>query len=146
MENRISHVQAPKVGADMPSICRDPQEVLSHMQLRGAVDIRLQELSTREARFYAMKDDREIAHANIYFVSSDLYEGPSAFIVDFSVDESVRSEGYGSGFLRAVVENLGRRGCCEVFYRMRNPKEDTRDICEESGFKRDGLEYRVDYV
>ena len=91
------------------------------------------------------KDGEAIAgSAFIFYHPAPMYGRPYAMLEDMVVDERVRGKGVGSNLMEKVIELAGKRRCYKIIFNSGFDREKIHQFYEKIGFKKWGLEFRMD--
>lgn len=100
---------------------------------------------TMYLRISAQENGMEIGHAFLYFIRNNLHEQPYAYLEDVFVVEQFRSQGTGTILLREIMDEARMRGCYKIIATSRTERQFIHDWYEKFGFKKYGLEFRLDF-
>jgi len=98
-----------------------------------------------EAMRISVKEGKqEIGRAFLYIIYNNLHPGAYAYLEDVFVEEKFRREGVGIKILRTAQEEAMNRGCYKLVATSRFSRRDVHEFYERFGFKRHGVEFRMD--
>ncbi|MCC6002773.1 MAG: GNAT family N-acetyltransferase [Thermofilum sp.] len=103
-------------------------------------------VSTRGFRLSLKVDGEEVAHCYIYLVKNDLHDKPYALLEDVYVEEAHRGKGIGRRLVLEAIELAKRQNCYKMIATSRFGREALHEWYEKLGFRRHGLEFRIDFA
>jgi len=109
------------------------------------MEIQQKEVHSYGIKFYVMDEQKEVARAYLYLLTNDLHTEPFGFMEDVFVDESFRGKGYGTFLVENIIEEAKAKGCYKLICTSRYGKDKVHDLYEKLGFKKQGLEFRIDF-
>ncbi len=95
-------------------------------------------------KFFVKKDGREAGRAFLYFIKNDLHNEVYGLIEDVFVDEEFRHQGLGSELLNKLLTEAKNRKCYKILATSRNERKGVHSWYEKFGFKKHGVELRLD--
>lgn len=96
-------------------------------------------------RISIVEDDRELGRAWLYIMKNNLHEKPFGFLEDVFVDMDSRKKGIGRELIETALEEAKGRGCYKIICTSRFEKEEVHDWYERVGFRKYGVEFRMDF-
>ena len=109
------------------------------------MEIKNKEINAKGIKFYAEKDNKEVARAYLYLMNNDLHDEPFGFMEDVFVDESLRGQGIGSKLVTKLIKEAKNQGCYKLICTSRYEKPRVHSLYEKIGFKDWGKEFRIDF-
>lgn len=104
-----------------------------------------QEFVTPAIKITVEKDGAVVGRAYLYMLQNNLHTDPYGFIEDVFVDEHQRGQGVGNELLRGVIAEAKARGCYKLVGTSRFEREAVHVWYEKLGFKKYGVEFRMDF-
>ena len=102
-------------------------------------------LAAEGIRFSIAEQGREVAHAYLYIMHNDLHQQPFGLMEDVYVEEQHRAGGFGTQVLEALIAEAQERGCYKLIGTSRFERPRVHELYERLGFRKQGLEFRVDF-
>jgi GNAT superfamily N-acetyltransferase len=96
-------------------------------------------------RFSVKVYGREIGRAFLYILQNNLHKEPFGYLEDVYIDEDLRGKGIGTKLLNEVIEEARNRGCYKIVATSRYFREEVHKLYERLGFKKQGIEFRLDF-
>ena len=109
------------------------------------MEIRKRTIMVKGIRFYREVDGKEVGRAFLYILHNDLHKEPFGYLEDVYVDENFRREGICTKLLNEVIEEAKKRECYKIVATSRYIREDVHKLYERLGFKKQGIEFRLDF-
>jgi|SRR3989344_7774878 len=100
---------------------------------------------TKGIKIVAEDNGRVVGRASLYLIYNDLHKQPYGLLEDVFVDEASRGEKLGTKLLEAVMKEAKERGCYKLIGTSRNERNKVHDWYEKIGFKKYGIEFRMDF-
>lgn len=97
-------------------------------------------------RITVQEEGKEIGRAWLYILKNDLHEEPFGLLEDVFVVEEYRSKGIGRKLLKASIGEAKNQKCYKLICTSRFGKEEVHAWYEQQGFKRHGMEFRMDFI
>lgn len=85
-----------------------------------------------------------IATGVIYLIQVPIRGVPYAFLEGIVVDESLRGKGLGTEFFKEILAVCKHLNCYKILFTSGADREDAHRFYEKLGFKKWGLEFRMD--
>ena len=92
----------------------------------------------------AKENNQVVATATLYYIEVAIRNKPYALLEGLVVDEKHRGHGVGSDFFKKCIEVAREKGCYKMIFTSGTDRVDAHKFYEKSGFKRWGLEFRMD--
>ncbi len=96
-------------------------------------------------KFILEEGGKRIGSAYVYLIRNDLHPAPYGLLENVCIEAEYRGQGYGSQLVRAIVAEAKARGCYKLIGTSRSAKEDVHAFYEQLGFKKYGVEFRIDF-
>lgn len=92
------------------------------------------------------KDDQNnvVSTAAIYYIEVPVRNRPYAFLEGLVVDESARGQGIGTKMFNKILELARAKNCYKIIFTSGTDRTDAHKFYEKNGFKKWGLEFRMD--
>lgn len=94
----------------------------------------------------AQENGQEVGRAWLYILYNDLHKEPYGLLEDVFVDESQRGNGLGTELVEKAVNEAKKIGCYKVICTSRFGREKLHVWYEKLGFKKHGVEFRMDFI
>ncbi len=89
-------------------------------------------------------DGKVIATGVIYLIQVPIRGVPYAFLEGIVVDKSLRGKGFGTEFFKEILAVCKHLNCYKILFTSGADREDAHRFYEKLGFKKWGLEFRMD--
>ncbi len=89
-------------------------------------------------------DGMVIATATIYYIDVAIRTRPYAYLEGLVVDETKRGQGIGTEFFKKCIDVARQKACYKMVFTSGASRADAHVFYEKMGFKRWGLEFRMD--
>jgi len=109
------------------------------------MEIKKKAIKGKGIKFFIEVDGKKVGRAFLYILYNDLHKEPFGFLEDVYVDESLRGRGVGTQLLDKVINEARRKGCYKIIATSRYSRERVHKLYERLGFKRQGIEFRIDF-
>lgn len=96
-------------------------------------------------RFSVQTENGEVGHAYLYLIRNDLHEEPYGLMEDVFVDDAFRGHGYGTGLVKALIEEARERKCYKLIGQSRYGKDRVHELYQALGFTDHGKNFRIDF-
>ena len=101
-------------------------------------------VETKGVRISVKENRKEIGRCFIYLIKNDLHKEPYALLEDVFVDEEYRKKGIGTQLVKRAIELAKKLNCYKIIATSRFERENLHEWYQELGFKKHGLEFRID--
>lgn len=85
-----------------------------------------------------------VATATIYLIQVAIRNKPYALLEGLVVDENFRGKGVGTKFFEEIISICKYLKCYKIIFTSGQDREDAHKFYEKLGFKKWGLEFRMD--
>ena len=92
------------------------------------------------------EDGKEVGRVRLYILKNDVHEAPFGFLEYVIVDEAYKGKGIGTVLVKEVIKMAKEKGCYKIICASRFGKEDIHTWYEKLGFKKHGVEFRMDFI
>ena len=92
----------------------------------------------------ARKDNDVVATATIYYIEVAVRARPYALLEGLVVDKSHRGHGIGTALFEKCIEIARGKNCYKMIFTSGTDRPDAHKLYEKLGFKKWGLEFRMD--
>lgn len=92
----------------------------------------------------AKENGQIFATASIYYIQVAARGRPYALLEGLVVDEKQRGHGIGTAFFKKCIEIVKSKNCYKMIFTSGNDRPDAHKFYEKLGFKKWGLEFRMD--
>lgn len=92
----------------------------------------------------AKSDNQVVATATIYYIQVAARGKPYALLEGLVVDEKQRGHGIGTAFFKKCIDIARQKNCYKMIFTSGNDRKDAHKFYEKLGFKKWGLEFRMD--
>jgi GNAT superfamily N-acetyltransferase len=89
--------------------------------------------------------DSQVARAYLYILTNSLHKEPFGFLEDVFVEEGKRGKGTGTKIVEAAIAEAKKLGCYKLIGTSRDSKPEVHRFYERLGFKKHGVELRIDF-
>jgi len=107
-------------------------------------EIKVVELTSKGFRFEYLVDGKVAGRAFLFLIYNDLHPKPYGLLEDVFVEEEFRGQGIGKSLVKAVIEKAKEAGCYKLIATSRFERENVHKLYESLGFKKWGIEFRID--
>lgn len=90
------------------------------------------------------KDGKVVATGVIYLIQVPIRGVPYAFLEGIVVDENLRGKGLGTEFFKEILAICKYLKCYKILFTSGTDREGAHRFYEKLGFKKWGLEFRMD--
>ncbi len=104
-----------------------------------------QEIKTKGIKVSLFDCSKEIARAFVFLIKNDLHEKPYGLLEDVFVLEEYRGKGLGKKIVKHAIEAAKAEGCYKLIATARFSKDWLVPFYEGLGFKKWGVEFRMDF-
>jgi GNAT superfamily N-acetyltransferase len=94
----------------------------------------------------AQENGQEVGRVWLYILYNDLHKEPYGWLEDVFVDESERGNGLGTELVQSAIGEARKIGCYKVICASRFSREQIHVWYEKIGFKKHGVEFRMDLI
>lgn len=91
------------------------------------------------------ENGKVMGRAHMYLIKNDLHEEPYGLLEDVFVKEEFRGRGLGTKLTQAVIDEAKARRCYKLIATSRESREAVHKLYEKLGFKKYGIEFRMDF-
>ncbi len=102
-------------------------------------------LQSKAIKIIAEENGKIAGRAYLYLIYNDLHEYPYGLLEDVFVEEEFRSVGVGTKLVQAVIEEAKNQKCYKLIATSRESREGVHNWYEKIGFKKYGIEFRMDF-
>lgn len=95
-------------------------------------------------KIIATDNGRVLGRAYLYLIYNDLHQEPYGLAEDVFVENSERGKGVGTELVKAIIAEAREQKCYKLIGTSRDSRGDVHDWYESLGFKRYGVEFRMD--
>lgn len=92
----------------------------------------------------AKTNGQTIATATLYYIAVAARNSHYALLEGLVVNQSQRGKGCGTEFFKKCIETAKAKGCYKIIFTSGTDRTDAHKFYEKNGFKRWGLEFRMD--
>lgn len=92
------------------------------------------------------EDGREVGRVRLYILKNDVHEAPFGFLEYVIIDEAYKGKGLGTILVKKVIELAKEEGCYKLICTSRLGKQEIHSWYEKLGFKKHGIEFRMDLI
>lgn len=112
----------------------------------GAKDALEKQLADETCDILVARDEsgKAFATAAIYYIEVPVRSRPYAFLEGLVVDESTRGQGVGTKMFEKILELAKAHNCYKILFTSGADRNDAHKLYEKLGFKKWGLEFRMD--
>jgi len=96
-------------------------------------------------RLSSSENGKEIARAYVYILTNSLHQEPFGFLEDVFVEEKYRGGGVGTEIIKQAIKAAKEAGCYKLIGTSRNERPKVHSLYEKIGFKKYGVEFRMDF-
>jgi len=96
-------------------------------------------------KFTVEENGKEVGRASLYVLWNDLHQEPYGLLEDVFVDEVCRGKGYGRELVHAVIDEGKKINCYKLIATSRESRTEVHAMYEKYGFKKYGLEFRINF-
>ncbi len=94
----------------------------------------------------ARENSQEVGRVRLYIIYNDVHKEPVGLLEDVFVDESQRGSGLGTKLVESAIDEAKKIGCYKVICTSRFGREKLHAWYEKLGFKKHGVEFRMDFI
>ena len=100
---------------------------------------------------YAVKitvqdNEKEVGRVWLYVLQNNTHKEPYGLLADIIIDEQYRGGGWGTKLVQEAIEEAKKIGCYKIIATTRNSREVVCAWYEKFGFKKYGVEFRMDLI
>lgn len=108
------------------------------------MEIKKKTMKVKGLRFSVIIKNKEVGRASLYILINDLHERPFGFLEDLHVDKSQRRKGIATQLLNQVIGEAKEKRCYKIVATSRYDRPEVHKLYERLGFKKQGIEFRLD--
>lgn len=95
-------------------------------------------------RFEVKEANKVVGRAFLYIIKNDLHKKPYGLLEDLFVEEEYRGEGLGKKLLLLVITEAKKQKLYKLIGTSRKERKSVHKFYVKYGFKKYGLEFRMD--
>ncbi len=92
----------------------------------------------------AKDGEKIVGTATIYYIQVAIRAKPYAFLEGLVIDKSTRGKGYGTKLFEKCIDFARQKNCYKMIFTSGTDRQDAHKFYEKLGFKKWGLEFRMD--
>lgn len=92
----------------------------------------------------AKVNDEIVGTATIFYLKNPAHGKPYAFLEGVVVDEKSRKRGIGTALSQKAIDRVRQKNCYKIIFTAGMDRADIHKFYEDLGFKKWGLEFRMD--
>lgn len=100
--------------------------------------------TSKAIKIEILEGKKSVARAYLYLIKNDLNKKPYGLMEDVFVDESLRGQGIGSKLILEVVKEA-KKNCYKLIATSRFSRPKVHKLYHRFGFKKHGVEFRMDF-
>lgn len=93
----------------------------------------------------AKEDGKEVGVVFLYIIFNSVHKEPCGFLEYVIVDDKYQGKGIGTKLVKEVMIEAKARGCYKLIACSRDGKDAIHAWYEKLGFKKHGVEFRMDF-
>ena len=97
-------------------------------------------------RVSVSENEQEIGRLWLYILYNNLHKEPYGLLEDVFVEENHRAKGVGKKLVQSAIEEAKKIGCYKLIANTRSSREVVCAWYEKFGFKKHGVEFRMDLI
>jgi len=102
-------------------------------------------IKSEAIKITAEENGKVMGRAFLYLIKNDLHDKPYGLLEDVFVEEEARGGGLGTKLVQAVIDEVKVHGCYKLIATSRESREGVHNWYEKIGFKKYGIEFRMDF-
>ena len=111
----------------------------------NAKDVLEKQLADESCEILVAVDEGKIVGTfAIYYIEVPARGGPYAFLEGLVVDSTTRGKGIGTKMFEEIIKICRAKNCYKLLFTSGADREDAHKLYEKLGFKKWGLEFRMD--
>lgn len=99
---------------------------------------------SRAIKFEVRRGNKTIGRVYLYMIKNDLHKQSYGLVEDLFVDEAMRKQGMGKMLLQATIMEARKKRLYKLVITSRMARTEVHAFYERHGFKKYGLEFRMD--
>jgi len=92
----------------------------------------------------AKENGTVLSSALLFYLLIPAHGKPYALLEGMVVDKNIRGKGVGTALMKKIIAVAGEKGCYKINFTSGKDRADTHKFYENLGFKKWGLEFRMD--
>ena len=92
----------------------------------------------------AKVENKVVGTGTIFYLASPAHGKPYAFLEGIVVDENHRGKGIGTALSKKIIDLARQKNCHKIIFTSGMDRADIHKFYENLGFKKWGLEFRMD--
>lgn len=102
-------------------------------------------IASQDCNVVVAKENGKIVGSGlIFYLKNPGHDKPYAYLEGIVVDEKMRGHGIGTALSHKVIELAKKKGCYKIIFTSGLDRADIHKFYENLGFKKWGLEFRMD--
>lgn len=99
---------------------------------------------TEAFKLEAMDNEKQVGWVYLYIIKNDLHEKPYGLMENLYINEDCRGKGMGGGLVDALIDLAKKQGCYKLIGTSRESNQVAHKLYEKKGFRKHGVEFRMD--
>ncbi|MCL5666325.1 MAG: GNAT family N-acetyltransferase [Patescibacteria group bacterium] len=91
-------------------------------------------------------EGKEIGRVFLYLIKNDLHKKPYGLVEDLFVEKEYRSQGLGTRLVKEAIKLAKKKKCYKLIATSRTGNSGLHKWYQKLGFKKHGVEFRINYV
>ena len=100
--------------------------------------------SSRAIKLEIKQGGKTVGRIYLYVIKNDLHKRPYGLLEDLFVDERMRGQGIGTMLVNAAIAEAKKRKLYKLVGTSRTQRARLHEFYKRIGFKKHGLEFRMD--
>jgi GNAT superfamily N-acetyltransferase len=92
-----------------------------------------------------LEGKKPVGRAYLYLIQNDLNKKPYGLMEDVFVDESLRGKGMGTKLILEIIKQAKQHKCYKLIATSRFSRPKVHKFYRKFGFKKHGVEFRMDF-
>ncbi len=108
--------------------------------------VQVSRFTTQTLRISSWREGCEVGHAYLYIMTNDLHDAPFGLVEDVFVEDQYRNQGVGHELMIKLMSLSKQAGVYKLIATSRDDgtRQSVHDWYERLGFKKYGVEFRID--
>lgn len=108
--------------------------------------INKQTIQSSAIKFVVEDNGKMVGYAHLFLITNHAHGKAYGLLESVFVEKEYRGNGTGTELIKAVVQEAKDQGCYKLIGTSRSTRPKVHELYEGLGFKKWGVEFRMDFV